>query len=743
MGRILDTILLAHARTPFERKAIDDWAAREHPDVPVAHTPEELQDLEPGTKVVPVRVTWLPPQSRRVSGFADLVALANPRTVPARSQARVVRRAPERLRIVVAEGATIADLRARYAERTDGSEPFPTFVAGQAALACERAVLALIGDRYKVPRLVTEQITSSATFRAKVRALAEELGRPEGAVLQEATDRLNDFVAVQSRVALDIFTGVFKNLHDRAWDVSVDQDTLEQLRLLNKQHGLVFLPAHRSYLDTMVLAQVLRENDFPANHILGGANLAFWPMGPLGRRAGIIFIRRNFGDDPVYKLAMRSYLAFLVGKRFNLEWYLEGGRSRTGKLRPPMLGLLAYVVGALDEQPDTDVMVVPVSIVYDQLSEVTAMAQEATGGTKKAESLTWLLNYARSQRTHLGEARVRFGAPFSLRSALNEAGEGSIRLEKVAFRVLDGINAATPISSTSLAAFALLGAGDRAFTQVEIEAIVAPLVDYIERRALPGPEPALLRGDGLVKTLGQLTKVGVLDRYDGGVETIWSVAPGNHAVAGYYRNGATHHLVNRAIVELVALWVAESRGSRRRFSAKALEAESMRIRDLLKFEFFFPDKARFRAELIDEIDLLIPDRGRSEITPALAAAALAGAGVLVARRTLQPFLDAQRVVADRLVALGDGAVDQEAFMTQCLGVGEQMLRQGTVLSPDSVSKELYAAALKLAANRELVEAGADLAGRRAAFLAEVTELWGRLARIAEFEAAHTTGGSHS
>ncbi|NED60671.1 glycerol-3-phosphate acyltransferase, partial [Streptomyces sp. SID10244] len=82
-------------------------------------------------------------------------------------------------------------------------------------------------------------------------------------------------------------------------------------------------------------------------------------------RAGMIFIRRKFGGDPVYKFAMRSYLSFIVEKRFNLEWYIEGGRSRTGKLRKPMLGLLAYVVDAVEQLEDSDVMVVPTSIVYD------------------------------------------------------------------------------------------------------------------------------------------------------------------------------------------------------------------------------------------------------------------------------------------------------------------------------------------------------------------------------------------
>ena len=328
------------------------------------------------------------------------------------------------------------------------------------------------------------QVVSSAEFQHKARALARELGRSEEEVLREATDRLLEMVTVQSRVVLDLYTRMTRVLHERAWNVSADVDTLEALRELNKSHALVFLPSHRTSFDPLILADALTSHDFPRNHTLGGDNMSFWPFGALGRRSGVVFIRRKFGSDQIYRLAARSYLSFLVSKRFNLEWYIEGGRSRTGKLRPPMLGLLAYLVDALEENPDLDVMIVPTSIVYDQLAEIQTMAAEDAGGTKKAESLGRLLPYAKAHRTPHGTARVRFAQPFSLREALQQAGEGRSRLDKVAFKVMDGINGATPISATSLASFALLG-GSRAHTADEIERVLAPLLDYIEARGLP------------------------------------------------------------------------------------------------------------------------------------------------------------------------------------------------------------------------------------------------------------------
>ncbi|WP_124711468.1 glycerol-3-phosphate 1-O-acyltransferase [Gordonia insulae] len=738
-------MVLAEVRTACELRAVTEWAAERHPDAPVRPAQGiDLDGLSADTVLIPARVAWLPPVrkgERRVS-VADVLVLSNPRRPLAVTQPVIKRRRPDRLRVVEGEPATVADLRRRYEQHLAEGESFTAYVTVQASLSAERAERQIVGDRYKVPRLVAEQISTSARFQAGAAKLAAELGRPAAVVVQEATDKMSTFVATQSRLMDDIFSSVFSNLHERTWTVSVDLGTLNRLRELNKSSGLVFLPSHRSYVDPLVLSEVLRSHDFPPNLVLGGNNLAFWPVGPIARRAGMIFIRRKFGSDPVYKFAMRSYLSFIVEKRFNLEWYIEGGRSRTGKLRKPMLGLLAYVVDAVEQLDDADVMIVPTSIVYDQLHEIGAMAKESAGGKKKPEGVAWLLKYAKAQRDYLGEARVRFGEPFSLRQALAESGEGRARLEKVAFKVMDEINAATPISATSLAGFALLGARDRAYTAAEIEAILAPLLEYIDRRGLPGPDPELCRGIGLRRTLGVLTEEGVLTRFDEGPDTVWSIAPDSYAVAAYYRNGALHHFVDRAIVELGMLAAAD--GALEDDGAGELlpsaQQEALRIRDLLKFEFFFPAKDAFLHRLGAELDLISsewrdvrPDQAWTERT------LREHGGSLVARRTLQPFFDAQLVVAESLVSAGaETSIDKEALLDACLGLGRQLSLQGVVRSRDSVSKELYDAAYQLADNRGLVT-GADvddLVAGRQAWLDEVNLMRDRLARIAAIEAEH-------
>src|SRR5262249_50194340 len=158
-------------------------------------------------------------------------------------------------------------------------------------------------------------------------------------------------------------------------------------------------------------------------------------------------------DADVYKAVLREYLGYLLRKRFNLEWYIEGGRTRTGKLRPPRYGILNYLVEAFRDSGIDDVYLVPVSMVYDQLHEVAAMAAEEHGAAKQPEGLTWILNYTVAQRRAFGAVHINFGEPLSLAQALAEEDSS---IPKIAFEVMHRVNSATPVTASAIVALALL-----------------------------------------------------------------------------------------------------------------------------------------------------------------------------------------------------------------------------------------------------------------------------------------------
>jgi glycerol-3-phosphate O-acyltransferase len=724
-------LLLLFSATAAEAAILNDWVAEpSRVDAPIvhAHTGELATWLADhggsDREVVPVRVAWLPAERGGVrrARMREVLALRDPRRPKPAAQARMARSEPERYRVIVGAGARVSELRDRFADRN--GEAFDTFVERQGVLALERAEREIIGGQYKVPRLVLEDISASARFQELVARLSEEQGRDREEVAREARNALEEMVASQSRLAIDAWDN-FGRFVSRAYTVDVDATPLEGLRRLNGSSALVFLPSHRSYLDPLVLRPVLHQHGLPPNHVLGGNNLDFWPIGPVARRNGYVFIRRSMKDADVYKAVLREYLGYLLRKRFNLEWYIEGGRTRTGKLRPPRYGILNYLVEAFRESGIDDVLLVPVSMVYDQLHEVAAMAAEEHGAAKRAEGIGWIVNYARAQRRPFGAVHINFGEPLSLARALAE--DGSV--PKIAFEVMHRVNSATPVTPSAIVALALLGGAERALTLEEGRALVRPLIEYIDARGL-GKVAGIEVGriDLIRAALDRLVREGIVIEFSGGTEPVYEIAPGKHVEAAFYRNNTIHHFVTRAITELALLRVA---GGDFDDPADEVWQEALRLRDLLKFEFFFPRKRTFADDVRAELSILAPDWEQRPAEPREARAVLEQAPTLLAHRVLASFVDAYCVAAERLAARDPGApVDEDDFLRECLGVGRQFVMQRRVQSREAVSRELFRGALKLAANRGLVDPGGEQVGEaRARFAAEVRDVVRRIDAI--------------
>jgi glycerol-3-phosphate O-acyltransferase len=585
-------------------------------------------------------------------------------------------------------------------------------------------------------RQVARQVLQSPRFQQQTVVLAEQLAQPIQTVIDEARKGLEEIVTVQSPAFAAAFDYGLGPLHTRAWTVDADTAALASLKRLNERHALVYLPTHRSYADAFILSRLLRDHGMKRNHILGGNNLGFFPLGTIIRRSGGILIRRSFQDDEIYKMVVREYLGWLASQRLNLEWYMEGGRSRTGKLRPPKYGLLRYLVDAIESGGADDMMLVPVSTTYDQMHEVSSMAAEEAGGVKAKEGLSWLAGYARTQQNWIGNAYVRFGEPLSLREALDRAdsdGPGKWTVAKIAFEVFQRINRVTPVTDAALVALALLGVRDKALTLNEVHELVRPLLEYAAVRGLPSSHlDALRRPEGVDGTLETLEKSGVVSRYDQGVEPVYKIEPGQHGVAAFYRNSAIHWFINRAIMEVSLLDLSQDDATG---PLERAWRSAFALRDLLKFEFFFSDKVAFRDEQKAESRVLDPKFRQKASSLESRREILINSPFLIAHRVLTPFLEAYFIVADRLAACPpDQKVDKKALIERCVMVGRQYVLQRRLRNPECVSREIFGNAVQLAANRDLLTPGAaDLAERRRAFADELEAAVEQVAAIEKLD----------
>jgi glycerol-3-phosphate O-acyltransferase len=575
------------------------------------------------------------------------------------------------------------------------------------------------------------ELLSSPVFADNAAELADRLGRDRGSTLGEAAGYLREMSGDHTDRSAELWQK-FGNWMLRGYDQLLDEEGLARLRHLDRKHTLVFLISHRSYLDGWTMGPQLHALGFSPTFVLGGSNANVFPLTVVSRNSGVVWIRRSTDGLPVYRFALRAYIEQILRNRKNLWWSIEGGRTRTGKLRPPRFGLLKYVVDAVASFDGPEVLLVPVSNVYDQLHEVPTMTAEARGGVKRPETALWFARYALNLRTRMGRVYVDFGEPVRLRDRLAELeAEGADRVvERVALDVSHRLNRATPVTPTAAVCVAMLAA-DRALSLSEVLATVAPLADYLQRRGWPIAGAATLTDAMTIRrALQDLVSSGVLTSYSGGEETVWAIGPDQHLTAAFYRNGAIHFLVVRAIAELALLSMAEGVSG-----AEPAFAETLRLRDLLKFEFFFAGRSEFRAELEAELVLIHPE-ATLDAAPDDARSWLQAARLRVAHLVLRPYLDAYWLVAHLLTALDDDEFDEPRFLGECLRVGRQWALQHRLANEESVTLEVFRTALELARHRALVTSDLpDLAKRRELFAEELRGFVASVAAIAEMPRA--------
>lgn len=745
-----DALVLASVDSPAEVTMLDDWLAhqrREHPDarievlqLPADDDPPaavlarlvELLDVDEDRSVVPARVFWIPGGLPTRSKVVAVLSGRDTYRPPKLLQRGILRKDPSRARVVAGEPAKVSELRQNWSDTTVAENPrdFARFVMRRAELAIERVELRLLGPEYKSPRLVKPEMLASARFR-------EGLEQIPGATMEDAGTMLDELATGWSRFSVDLIPTLGRAIFSRGFDPKIDYDQaeVEAMRVALEDHPAVLLFSHRSYLDGVIVPVAMQENRLPPVHTFAGINLSFGFMGPLMRRSGAIFIRRKL-DDPLYKYVLRQFVGYIVEKRFNLSWSIEGTRSRTGKMLPPKLGLLSYVADAYLDGRSSDILLQPVSISFDQLHETAEYAAYARGGEKTPEGVSWLYNFIKAQGDrNYGKIYVRFPEAVSMREYLGEP-HGSmvddqaakrLAMQKMAFEVAWRILRATPVNASALVSALLLTTRGVALTLDQLHHTLQDSLDYLERKQTPMTNSALrLRTlEGVRAAVDALSNGHPITRVDGGREPVWRIAPENEHEAAFYRNTLIDAFLETSIVDLALVHAEHTEGDR----LEAFWAQAMRLRDLLKFDFYFADSAAFREHVAEEMSWFDDWEDNVAAGGERITAILRAKRPLIAGAMLRPFFEAYEIVAD--VLRGAAADIGEKELTKlALGVGGQYVAQDRVRSNEAVSALLFATARQVAADQHLLEPAADLAERRGAF---VTELRGILHDMSEVE----------
>jgi len=271
---------------------------------------------------------------------------------------------------------------------------------------------------------------------------------------------------VLSRVFSTIFEGLV-----------IDQEGLQRLKDKSKEAPLILIPCHKSHLDYLLIPYLMYRNKMPTPHIAAGKNLSFWPLGPLFRGAGAFFLRRSFKGAELYSAIFKAYVKKLLYEGFNIKIFIEGGRSRSGKLLSPKFGMLNMVFNAYSQKACQNLYFAPVFVGYDRVLEENSYLKELEGGKKDPENLRQLIKARKFLKKKYGKVYVNFGEPISLNDYVREKNlkrlhmnspETKQVIEDLGYKLINSINSISVVTPHAIIASAVLNCYSSRFSKKEM-----------------------------------------------------------------------------------------------------------------------------------------------------------------------------------------------------------------------------------------------------------------------------------
>lgn len=589
-----------------------------------------------------------------------------------------------------------------------------------------------------------QNIINNAKFQEKLASIAVEEKMELFEVQKKGADCIAELYSQQHPIANLLSVKGFQFMMSKAYNnkIDVDSQEIKKLMKLMRQNSVAFILTHKTYLDTVVLVTTLAQYGMPIPYTFGGINLAFPGFKQMGKNSGIIFIRRSFKDNQIYKAALRHYISCMIENGDHLTWNIEGTRSRTGKIVYPQMGILKYIMEG-EKESTRNIKYVPVSIVYDLIPDVKQMTEEGKGTEKKSEDVKAFVKYFRKLGNEYGKAAIRFGEPVEASSHQNaiipDLEEDSYAdkhtLPRFAFELIHKANMITPVTTVSLVCNVLLN--NFALTKSEIEFSVIKLMNYIEQRK---KDVLIERGKSIgaavQKALNLLKSSGIVQKNKAGYKTKYTLASAEFLSATYYANMASAHLYHRAFIEMALVKIKDEKENR----ILSFWEEIMRLRNLFKFEFFYTNKPQFSSEIEAELNLFdknwrtIINNPEGDIENLLSKQEL-----FVSKGLLLIYLEANKVVCKTLQSwdLEDEFADDE-FIELCLFKGKELHWKNKISRLDSVSKPFLVSALRLAKNSKLIPDDKNINFKRLENWMDLLEnLTNRLHFLQELEALNS------
>ena len=480
-------------------------------------------------------------------------------------------------------------------------------LARVARIHYSRQRLAAVGPKLPARYELFNKLLSSKAIEKAVEDEARSKKIPLQKAQQNAVAMMEEIAANFSYEAVRLTDRVLGWTWNRLYQ-GINVQHAERVRQLAQDgHEIVYVPSHRSHMDYLLLSYVLYHQGLVPPHIAAGINLNFWPAGPIFRRLGAFFIRRTFKGNKLYSTVFREYLSELFARGYSIEYFVEGGRSRTGRLLEPKTGTLSMTLQAMLRGDSRPITIVPIYIGYEHVMEVGTYAKELRGAEKEKEGFFSMVRGLRKLR-NLGQGYVNFGQPISLTQYLNNRVPNwresidpiepqrptwlNPTVSSLADNIMVNINNAAAANAINLCSTALLASRQRSLTR---EQLIEQIEGYLQLlRNVPYTADATTPNKTAEELLEHALQMNKFEVEKDSMGDIIILPRENAVLMTYYRNNIHHLLVLPSLIASIVL-------HHERISRDAIHQQVALIYPFLKAELFMRYDANALTETVDTL----------------------------------------------------------------------------------------------------------------------------------------------
>ena len=580
--------------------------------------------------------------------------------------------------------------------------------------ALEREQLVILGPTGVSREELFRRIETRPEIQDEIMKQVKESGASQKKLKAKVRRYFEEIAAAQSLVTMKIFSLVLSVIWYRIYDgFEVDEAGLERVRQAGRESSLVLIPSHKSHIDYLIISYLFYHYGLMPPHIAAGVNLSFFPLGYFFRKAGAFFIRRSFKGESLYPMVFQEYLIQIMQQGYPIEFFIEGTRSRTGKLIKPRYGMMDMIIRAFASGRVEEVSIVPISVGYEKIIEEASYKKEVLGGEKKKESLAELLKAPKVLTSKYGRIHIQFGEPIKLgeyferyevERARPERGALEALTVRLAHRVIYDINHVAVVTPTALLATVLLNNGALHLSKERLLEDLWFLLEFLQQSE---HDAALSQTLATSSKQGKLALVGALDeavglfKRDGLLKVVrdgegederefYTIDQEGRPQLAYYRNTIVHHVVPEALLATAMLSLGE-----REVAHKDLRDRTQLLSRLFKYEWIYEERAEFDNVFERTLAYLVRMGWLEAKGGRVALGEEPPTTLLYLRQMILTFVEAYVMAARHLADLGAEGRDREDWLKHVLKRGRRDFLDGEVLFFESLSKPTFLGALKV------------------------------------------------